>query len=290
MPKSLLPPKSRASGGPRTEEGKKIASRNSLKTGVYSKLAVLPGESQEEFNLLVEQLHQDFCPNDAVEKTLINDLAVLTWKKSRLVQLEQSGFLRKLAAPITLEEFTASGIKFTKEAFQFWKERECFTEEERAAYKKMLDIVKPLQRRKIGITQLTEIKESCPEIYKSILDTYRSFNSLDDEEPPLEALIKEIVFPRDQDAQYIVEYVIGYIIPAYEAALWCTKNAEKINEAVALIKQERLLKAMQIDVSSRAQDDLSRSYLRIMNEYRTHHDWRNQQRFVNAKLVNKNES
>lgn len=288
MAKSPLVSKSRRSGGPQTDEGKKIASRNALKTGAYSNITVLPNESQEEFSALIEQLHHDYSPSDTVETTLLYDLALLTWKKSRMARLEQSGLLRKLAAPITLEEFISSGIEYTKEAFQFWKERESFTEEERVAYKKMLDIVKPLHHRKVTLKHLEEIKESCPEVFKTILDAYRQFNTLDDEEPSLETLLKEIVYLSGQDAQYLVEYVIGFIVPAYKAALWCTKNAEKINEAVALIKQERLLKAMQIDASSRAHDDLSRSYLRILNEYRAHHDWRNHNRYVNAKYIDKN--
>ena len=288
MVKPPLVSRSRRSGGPQTDEGKKIASRNALKTGVYSNITVLPAESQEEFDALVEQLHQDFSPNDSVEKSLLHDLAVLTWKKSRLTRLEQSGLLRKLSAPITLEEFKSSGVDYTKEAFQFWNERQSFTEQEQVSYKRMLDIVKPLHHRKVTLKHLEEIQKSCLEVFKTILDAYLHFNSLDDEEPSLEILQKEIVCPPGQDAQYLVEYVIGIIIPAYKAALWCTKNAGKINEAVALIKQERLLKAMQIDGSSRAYDDLSRSYLRILNEYRTHHDWRNHNRYVNANAVEKN--
>jgi len=288
MAKSSLVTKSRRSGGPQTEEGKKAASRNALKTGAYSNLAVLPNESQEEFNALVEQLHQDFSPNDAVEKTLIYDLAVLTWKKSRLTRLEQSGLLRKLSAPITLEEFKACGVGYSKEAFQFWNERQSFDEEEQVAYKKMLDFIRPLHHRKVTLKHLQEIQATCPEVFETILNAYRHFNPLDDEEPSLEALLKEMVFPANEREQLLIEYVIGFLIPAYQAALWCTKNIEKINEAATLIKQERLLKAMQMDGSSRAQDDLTRSYLRILNEYRTHHDWRNHHRYVNANAVEKN--
>jgi len=59
--------KLKLAGGPQTDEGKKIASRNSLKTGTYSKQIVLPNESQEEFDQLVEQFQRDFYPKDAVE-------------------------------------------------------------------------------------------------------------------------------------------------------------------------------------------------------------------------------
>lgn len=116
MAKSPLVFKSRCSGGPQTDGGKKIASRNALKAGAYSNIAVLPNESQEEFNALVDKLYQDYSPNDVVEKSLLYDFAVLMWKKLRLARLEQSGLLRKLSAPITLEEFRACGAGFTKEA------------------------------------------------------------------------------------------------------------------------------------------------------------------------------
>lgn len=287
MAKSSLVAKSRRSGGPQTDEGKKITARNALKTGAYSNLAALPNESPEEFNALIEQLHQDFSPNDAVEKTLIYDLAVLTWKKSRLTRLEQSGLLRKLSAPITLEEFKTCGVGYSKAAFQFWNERQIFTEHEQVAYKKMLDTIKPLHHRKVKLEHLERIRELCPEVFKTILDAYRHFNPLDDEDPSLEALLKEIVFPPNEREQLLIEYVIGFIVPAYQAALWCTKSIEKINEAVSLIKQERLLKAMEMDGSSRVHDDLTRSYLRILNEYRVHHDWRNHHRYVNANALEK---
>lgn len=37
--------KSKRSGGPKTAEGKLVASQNQLKTGAYSSLAILPNEN-----------------------------------------------------------------------------------------------------------------------------------------------------------------------------------------------------------------------------------------------------
>lgn len=127
-------------------------------------------------------------------------------------------------------------------------------------------------------------------MYETFLNNYRYFNPLDDEESSLEILLKEVVFPSNDGGQLLLEHVLGFLIPAIQAGLWCTKNSEKINEAIALIKQERLLKAMQIDGSSRVHDDLTRSYLRILNEYRAHHDWRNHNHYVNANPIEKKRS
>ena len=47
--------KSKRSGGPRSLSGKLNASRNSLKTGAYSKSIVLPNESEEDFKKLAAE-------------------------------------------------------------------------------------------------------------------------------------------------------------------------------------------------------------------------------------------
>jgi hypothetical protein len=117
MAKSLPVTKSKPSGGPQTEEGKKNASRNSLKTGTYSKLIVLPNESQEEFDQLVEQFQKDFYPKDAVEMMLVREMAVITWKKLRLEKLEHEYCTRQLAAQVTLEEFLSINALFTEMEF-----------------------------------------------------------------------------------------------------------------------------------------------------------------------------
>jgi hypothetical protein len=84
------------------DEGKKIASRNSLKTGTYSKQIVLPSESQQEFDQLVEQFQKDFYPKDMVEMMLVREMAVFTWKKLRLEKLEHDYCTRQFAAQIDL--------------------------------------------------------------------------------------------------------------------------------------------------------------------------------------------
>jgi hypothetical protein len=66
------------SGGPRTPEGRRASSRNALKVGAYSAIAVLPNGSQEDFDRLLAQVSQDLKPVDFVESALVHDLAVIT--------------------------------------------------------------------------------------------------------------------------------------------------------------------------------------------------------------------
>lgn len=62
--------RAKGTGGPKTPEGKKAASKNSLKTGTYSAVAVLPNEKQEDFDQLLAQINHDLRPADFVENSL----------------------------------------------------------------------------------------------------------------------------------------------------------------------------------------------------------------------------
>jgi len=84
-------PRRKRSGGPQTEEGKKATSRNALKTGAYSSLIILPGESEDDFRALEEQFISDFSPRDIAEAAMVRNLAVITWKKLRVEKLEHAG-------------------------------------------------------------------------------------------------------------------------------------------------------------------------------------------------------
>jgi hypothetical protein len=100
MAKSSSVTKSNRSGGPRTNEGKKIASQNALKTGAYSNTLILPGEDESRFRQIEEQFIRDFQPSDMAEITMVRDLAVLAWKKIRLENLELRFTLEQLNAPL----------------------------------------------------------------------------------------------------------------------------------------------------------------------------------------------
>ena len=77
MAKSSSVTKSNRSGGPKTDEGKKIASQNALKTGAYSNTLILPGEDESQYRQIEDQFVRDFHPEDMAEITMVRDLAVL---------------------------------------------------------------------------------------------------------------------------------------------------------------------------------------------------------------------
>jgi hypothetical protein len=112
-------PKSKRSGGPKTAMGKQVASHNSLKTGIYSNVIVLPGESESEFQQLEAQFIKNFSPQDIAELTMVRELAVVVWKKHRLERLELSASLKVLNQRIEDSDYRRHGVTIRTSA-RFW--------------------------------------------------------------------------------------------------------------------------------------------------------------------------
>lgn len=269
---------SKPTGGPQTDEGKRIASRNSLKTGTYSKQIVLPNESQQEFDQLVEQYQKDFYPRDAVEMMLVREMAVITWKKLRLEKLEHDYSTRQLAAQITLEEFLSIDHRFTEAMYQHWVTSGSFDAKETKMLLKMVEFIEPHRRRNVSVAQLKRIKAEFKTLYATILDVYGQVKPLATHEPSLEELVNTKCRQPDEPEKFLVPICIDKLLPQYQASLRCAIHQEKIEEGVIQIRQERLLKMMQIGGVQRASDDLNRAMIRTVNEYRKHHEWRIQNR------------
>lgn len=278
MAKTLPITKSKPSGGPQSDEGKKVASRNSLKTGTYSKQIVLPNESQEEFDQLVEQFQKDFYPKDAVEMMLVREMAVITWKKLRLEKLEHDYCARQLAAQITVEEFLSIDHRLNEEIYRFWIDSEGLSAKEAELLSQMVKYIEPHRRRNVSVTQLKHIKAEFKTLYASIIDVYGQARPLAAQEPSLEELVSTKIRQPDEPEKYLIPLCIDKLLPQIRAGLQCAKFQGQIDEGVSQIRQERLLKMMQLGGVQRASDDLNRAMIRTVNEYRKHHEWRIQNR------------
>ena len=132
----------------------------------------------------------------------------------------------------------------------------------------------------ISIEQLSEIQKKCVSIYNVLVKMYKQIDPLPIEDPSLSTLVSKVYSFNGNPDQYFVTSVFELIVPEYEAALWCTKNYEKISAVVERIKQERLLMIMQSDGVRRANDDLSQSLIRTLAEFRKQHPWRIQNNLI----------
>jgi hypothetical protein len=273
---------SKRSGGPKTPGGKQVAAQNSLKTGSYSNLAVLPGENPQEFEVLINQFDHDFHPVDVIETSLVRDLAVLTWKRLRLQKLESDYFLKKQNSPITMEELIDCGLQFNQARFDFWVRETKLPEEYIDQVKKTLELIKPLQRVGITVGQLEKTRTMDPKVQEYLIDYYRRIDPLALPEIEDEELVDKTVRFKGQSEKFLTSIVFEQLVEAYEAALWCTRKHEAINQAVFQIKQERVFKLMRSDGVRRVNDDLSRAFARTLSEFRKHHEWRLRNRVIDA--------
>jgi hypothetical protein len=279
MTKSSSLTKSRRSGGPKSDEGKKAVSSNALKTGAYSSLIILPGEDEVQFQELEAQFILDFEPRDIAESAIVQELASITWKKIRLEKLEQSSFLRKMNLPLDEYDFKPYGLKFDEAAFILFKNEVVMTELDAKAIKYELEYALPLKNQDLTVEQYAEMKAKCADLYDSIVKHARACSLFIDEDPVPEDLASATIELSYGEVS-LSRYAIEQIIPHLKSILWYCDNAQRIKEAVQRIKEHRLLELMQIDKTRRIHDDLSRTFFRALSELRKHQEWRRKMQIV----------
>jgi hypothetical protein len=81
------------SRGPVSADGKAKSSRNAVKFGIFSKDLLLPGESQEDFDALLNALLDEHKPAGHLEAGMIERLAVTMWRQQRLLKAERATIL-----------------------------------------------------------------------------------------------------------------------------------------------------------------------------------------------------
>jgi hypothetical protein len=89
---SLQSETARANGaksrGPVTPQGRAASSRNSLRHGFTAESVVLPTESSEDFQALLDAYTHQFNPEGGVEMDLIQTMAAARWRLRRICTIE----------------------------------------------------------------------------------------------------------------------------------------------------------------------------------------------------------
>ncbi len=82
------------STGPQTTTGKRNASRNALRHGLFAKSMEETfrqlGEDPADFQALVDSLWETFRPGDGFEEMLVEDMVVCRWRLNRLLRAESA--------------------------------------------------------------------------------------------------------------------------------------------------------------------------------------------------------
>ena len=72
------------STGPVTPGGKAASSMNALKTGLHAKALVLPTEKAADLELLTAEYYDQFRPETAELRDLVDEYVTLVWQLRRL--------------------------------------------------------------------------------------------------------------------------------------------------------------------------------------------------------------
>jgi hypothetical protein len=84
------------STGPNTTEGRAAVRLNGVKHGLYAKTLVLKGESESDFNALLESYEAEHAPATPTEEALVQQLVMATWRLRRLYNQEAGFYTYKM--------------------------------------------------------------------------------------------------------------------------------------------------------------------------------------------------
>lgn len=265
-------------GGPNTVVGQQLASRNALKSGAYSRAVVLPGEAEQEFEELESQFVADFQPQGIAEAAMVHELAVLTWKKLRLERLEQSSFLAKLNKPITSFEMESVGFRAGVEIEWVFDQPEALNSElhdEYLAYRKLLDA---LALPNVGPGDLIVLEERCPFLYELLTEEAQGLGLTD----PSPERIFQATVTINEKSKPLFDHILFEVRIDIGHTIWACEHKDEILKSIALVRDQRLLRLILADKSSRAFDDLSRVFARSLSELRKQQDWRRKTRVIDV--------
>ena len=80
------------STGPKTPEGKRIASQNACKLGIFSGELLLRDESEVELQILARAVRADLRPEGPMEHMLVELIISVLWRLRRLLRIETGIF------------------------------------------------------------------------------------------------------------------------------------------------------------------------------------------------------
>lgn len=273
------PPNAKRTGGPRTVEGKSVASLNAVKTGFYSAQIILAGESEEEFLLLEQQLFQDFRVEGVVESNLAHDLAVLMWKRLRLERIERSVIVETLNRHPTLSEFNQIGLSVSSEALDAICGGIEDDQEVIEAYEIFSVLLEEhLKQRKFSEADLEAFERDFGPLFGLLVEKARGYGL----SHPSAKNLANAMYGTESNRQPLLSYVYQDVKRIFDGRVWAMKHRDAIEDAIAKIKDVRLLTVMLGEKSARASDALARSFYRTLGELRKQQGWRRSMAIIEA--------
>lgn len=274
------PSNPKRTGGPRTIEGKQMASANALKTGAFSSMVVLPGESAKDFQRLAEEVAQDWQVVGITESAMAYELAGIMWKQMRLANLEHRVVIDHLSRPLTIQEFREVGINISIVALGLIKTGQALDDNSYENFSAILQEVETyLKERKFSESDLQEIKEGSSGLYGFIVEMAKNRGILD---PQPERIGNLIVQTDDSNNVSLLSLLYEDTKRELRALLWASDHQNEVKEAIIKIKDQRLMGVLGNEKISRASESLSRAFYRTVAELRKQQESRRKNEVIDV--------
>ncbi len=105
------------STGPITHSGKRHSRMNAVRTGVYARTIILPGENSASYEKIRDAVFSELRPQGIIQKMLANQIAADIWRLIRLDRAERTYLEDRLIVHAFLRE-EAEGIRDCTVGFQ----------------------------------------------------------------------------------------------------------------------------------------------------------------------------
>ena len=269
---------SKRTGGPKTAAGKMASANNAIKTGAYSSLIILPGESEKDFQELEEQFVRDFSPEDIVAATMVHNLTVLTWKKLRAQKIEHAGLLRTLTANFSSSECYKLNYNIaTGDPGSVLTLVDSMSQVEEEEWKIAFGFCKMFIKTIPTAQELKVLEQASPKLYK-----YLEAEAVNDNSQDFSLWPSMNIKTLDGKVHPFIKFYCEYFLKENVDAFNVISDIAHLRQIVKEIKEARLLKFIQESSIQRVHDDLDRAFYRTLSELRKYQHWRQERNTVDV--------
>ena len=269
---------SKRTGGPKTAAGKMASAQNAIKTGAYSSLIILPGESEKDFQELESQFISDFSPEDIVAATMVHNLTVLTWKKLRAQKIEHAGLLRTLTANFSSSEYYKFNYSTAiSDPGRVLTLVDGMSQVEEDEWKLAIGFCKIFIQTIPTAQELKALEQASPKLYN-----YLEAEAVIDNRQDCALWPAMNVKTSDGKVHPFIKFYCEYFLKENVDAFNVISDIAHLRQIVKEIKEARLLKFIQESSIQRVHDDLDRAFYRTLSELRKHQHWRQERNTVDV--------
>ena len=272
--------KTNRTGGPRTDQGKLASSRNAIKTGSYSSLIILPGESEDDFRLLEEQFFKDFSPQDVAQAAMVRSLTVITWKKLRAEKIEHAGLINVLSVPFDITDYHKLNLPFGRH--QPLVILEWIKGMSEAAIEEWATVIEFAQEHLESLPEVAEL-EALEKLSPFLYQYYENAAGkagASGHGPSYWASAR--IKTRDGEHHDFISYYASQFLKDHEVEAWAIDHIDALKQGIKEMKEARLLRFLQQKNIQRVHDDLDRAFYRTLNELRNHQKWRREESAIDV--------